>query len=66
MRCDRGDYVRAAVRLGQDRVALAVTKHKLGERSAPFFDTPMRVRDLEAAYLKMWEDRRESPPRQAS
>ena len=24
------------------------------------------VRDLEAAYLRMWEGRRESPPRQAN
>ena len=64
VRCDRADYVRAAVRLGQDRTLLALTKHRLGERTSPFFDTRMRVRDLEAAYLKMWERRRESPPRQ--
>ncbi len=57
VRHDRADYVQMAVRLGRDRALLAATKRKLAERAAPFFDTRMRVRDLEAAYLKMWSER---------
>ena len=53
---DRGEYVQAAIRLGGDRARLAALKDKLAQRAAPFFDTRMRVRDLEAAYLEMWND----------
>ena len=53
---DRGEYVAAAIELGNDRVQLSAMKSKLAQRAAPFFDTRMRVRDLEAAYLRMWND----------
>lgn len=52
---DRAEYVQAAVRLGNDRAQLAALKRKLAQRAAPFFDTRLRVRDLEAAYREMWE-----------
>jgi protein O-GlcNAc transferase len=65
VRRDRGDYVQTAVRLGNDRAWLAATKRKLAERMAPFFDTRMRVRDLEAAYIRMWNDYRGGEPRNA-
>jgi protein O-GlcNAc transferase len=56
VRRDRDDYVQTAIRFGNDRAQLSAMKSKLGERAAPFFDTRMRVRDLEAAYLRMWND----------
>jgi predicted O-linked N-acetylglucosamine transferase (SPINDLY family) len=55
VRRDRADYVQTAVRLGRDRTSLTAMKRKLAQRAAPFFDTRMRVRDLEAAYLQMWD-----------
>lgn len=57
VRHDRADYVRTAIKLGRDRALLATTKRKVAERKAPFFDTRMRVRELEAAYLQMWDDK---------
>ena len=53
---DRQDYVAAAIRLGNDRAQLGALKRKLADnqRTAPFFDTRQIVRDLEAAYLSMW------------
>src|SRR5258706_1649470 len=57
VRRDRADYVHMAILLGHDRTSLAAAKRKVAERRAPFFDTRMRVRDLEAAYLQMWEDK---------
>ncbi|MEO7726465.1 MAG: tetratricopeptide repeat protein [Burkholderiales bacterium] len=56
VRRDRSDYVHTAIRLGNDRAWLGATKRKLAERAAPFFDTRMRVRDLEAAYRQMWSE----------
>ena len=53
---DRGEYVQTAIRLGGDRAGIDALKSKLAQRAAPFFDTRMRVRDLEAAYLGMWND----------
>ena len=55
-RRDRSDYVQTAIRLGSDHAALAGFKRKLAKRAAPFFDTRMRVRDLEAAYAGMWDE----------
>ncbi len=56
VRRDRSDYVHTAMRLGNDRAWLGATRRKLAERAAPFFDTRMRVRDLEAAYRQMWSE----------
>ncbi len=53
---DRAEYIAVAVELGGDRAQLAALKSKLTQRAAPFFDTRMRVRDLEDAYLGMWND----------
>ncbi len=56
VRPDRSDYVQTALRLGRNRAELGALKRQLLARSVPFFDTQMRVRDLEAAYLGMWKD----------
>jgi predicted O-linked N-acetylglucosamine transferase (SPINDLY family) len=55
---DRAEYVKAAVQLGNDRAQLAALKQKLADnrRAAPFFDTRRLVRDLEAAYIEMWNE----------
>ncbi len=53
---DRSDFIQTALRLGKDRNELAALKRQLLARAAPFFDTQMRMRDLEAAYLGMWKD----------
>jgi predicted O-linked N-acetylglucosamine transferase (SPINDLY family) len=63
VRHDRADYVQTALQLGGDRARLSVLKRKLMARTAPFFDTHMRVRDLEAAYIRMWNDYRNGTPR---
>jgi protein O-GlcNAc transferase len=57
VRRDRADFVHKAILLGHDRASLAAAKRKVAERRAPFFDTLARVRDLEAVYLQMWEDK---------
>ena len=59
---DRGEYIHTAIRLGGDRAQLAALKVRLAQRTAPFFDTRMRVRDLEAAYSGMWNDYRSGKP----
>lgn len=41
-----------AARLGEVRQRLAAARH-----TAPLFDTPQFVRDLEAAYQRIWHDR---------
>ena len=58
VRRDLDDYVRMAVELGNDRAQLAALKRKLAANrgTAPFFDTRLIVRDLEAAYADMWND----------
>lgn len=62
---DRAAYVREAIRLGNDRLALAAFKCRLAARAVPFFDTPSRVRDLENAYIGMWDDYCAGLPRTA-
>jgi predicted O-linked N-acetylglucosamine transferase (SPINDLY family) len=52
---DRDAYVQRAIQLGNDRARLTAFKRTLTERTAPFFDTRARVRDLEAAYRRMWD-----------
>jgi predicted O-linked N-acetylglucosamine transferase (SPINDLY family) len=41
--------------MGRERAELAAGKRELAARTAPFFDTQGRVRDLEAAYRQMWD-----------
>ena len=57
---DRDEYVQTAIELGNERTQLAALKRKLADnrRTAPFFDTQLIVRDLEAAYADMWNDYR--------
>jgi protein O-GlcNAc transferase len=57
---DSDAFVRTAVALAVDRPSLAGLKDKLraNRRSAPLFDTPARVRHLEAAFDDMWQRRR--------
>jgi predicted O-linked N-acetylglucosamine transferase (SPINDLY family) len=55
VRHDRSDYIHKAVELGHDRAALASIKRSLGERRAAFFNTRKGVKELETAYLQMWE-----------
>lgn len=56
---DLAAYEETAVRLAQDRAALAGLRARVAEArtGSPLFDTPRRVRDLESAYLAMWETR---------
>lgn len=51
------DYERKAIFLGTRRDARAALKYKLKERlrTAPLFDTPLYTRNLETAYIAMWE-----------
>jgi protein O-GlcNAc transferase len=58
---DSDAFVRTAVALGGDRMALAGLKDKLhaNRQRAPLFDTLARVRDLEAAFDDMWQRRRQ-------
>jgi predicted O-linked N-acetylglucosamine transferase (SPINDLY family) len=60
VRHDRNDYVQTAIELGNDRARLSALKRNLVARTAPFFNTRARVRDLEAAYLQMWSEYRAS------
>jgi predicted O-linked N-acetylglucosamine transferase (SPINDLY family) len=58
VRSDRAHYVRTAIELARERNRLTAAKRRLAERSAPFFDTRARVRDLEDAYFEMWQQAR--------
>jgi protein O-GlcNAc transferase len=53
---DPDAFVRAATTLGNNRRALEDLKAKLNgnRRTAPLFDTSVRVRQLEAAFTEMW------------
>ncbi|HYR34159.1 MAG TPA: tetratricopeptide repeat protein [Burkholderiales bacterium] len=60
------DYEALALALARDPRRLAAVRDKLGRnlRSAPLFDSARFCRDLERAYLRMWElHRRGEPPR---
>ncbi len=54
---DLAEYERLAVTLARDRAALPRVRQKLADQrqSAPLFDTPRFVRNLERAYGAMWE-----------
>lgn len=64
---DEAAYVAAAVRLGRDRPALQRLRTRLqaGLSSAPLFDLPARVRELEAAWTFMAERARAGLPPQS-
>jgi predicted O-linked N-acetylglucosamine transferase (SPINDLY family) len=60
------DYEALALALARDPHKLATVRHKLENnlRSAPLFDSARFCRDLERAYLRMWElHQRGEPPR---
>ncbi|HTC84960.1 MAG TPA: hypothetical protein VK683_11425, partial [Rhizomicrobium sp.] len=48
------DYEKLAVRLATDKNAFAAVKTKL-TRNCPLFDTDLFRRNIERAYLRMWE-----------
>jgi protein O-GlcNAc transferase len=54
------EYHALALRLARDPRELNAVREKLlrNRGGAPLFDTPAFARNLEAAYLQMWEDRR--------
>jgi protein O-GlcNAc transferase len=51
------DYESTALALAREPQKLADLKEKLARnlRSAPLFDTARFTRDLEAAYVRMWD-----------
>ena len=53
---DLAAYEETAVRLAEDRVALAGLRARVAaaRTDSPLYDTPRRVRDLERAFLAMW------------
>jgi predicted O-linked N-acetylglucosamine transferase (SPINDLY family) len=60
-----GEYEATALRLARDPAALAGMRAKLKRNrdSCALFDTPRRCRDLESAYIRMWERwQRGEPP----
>jgi hypothetical protein len=52
------DYVARAIALGRDRAALAKARARLlaARDTAPLFDTPRLVRELERLFRGMWEE----------
>jgi predicted O-linked N-acetylglucosamine transferase (SPINDLY family) len=54
------DYENVALALAREPQKLAALKEKLARNlpSAPLFDTARLTRDLEAAYVRMWDRRR--------
>ena len=59
------EYEALALRLAREPAALAALKEKLARnRNAfPLFDTERYTRDIEAAYVGMWERYQQSQPR---
>ncbi len=55
--CSMADYEALALRLARDPARLAALREKLARsrNTAPLFDTPGFVRQLEAAYERMWK-----------
>lgn len=59
----REEYVTLAIRLAGDSLRLAAIRTRLLEqRASPLFDTARYVRNLERAYVAMWERRRHDLP----
>jgi predicted O-linked N-acetylglucosamine transferase (SPINDLY family) len=61
---EEADYVAAVLRLGRDRAALQQLRVRLAAKllTAPLFDLPARVRELEAAWTFMAERARAGLP----
>jgi predicted O-linked N-acetylglucosamine transferase (SPINDLY family) len=61
---DLGDYEAKAIALARDRTRLATLRQRLivARETAPLFDTDRFRRNLEAAYVAMWERRRQGLP----
>jgi protein O-GlcNAc transferase len=57
------DYEALALRLARDPALLSSWRTRLADnrRAQPLFDTGRFGRNLEAAYLQMWERRGEAP-----
>jgi predicted O-linked N-acetylglucosamine transferase (SPINDLY family) len=58
---DLGGYEQMALGLARDPAALAAAKAQLAAGKARLFDIDGYVRNLEAAYLKMWEQAGKAP-----
>ncbi len=52
---DPDSYVAHALQLAADPWRLAEYRRRLAARTGPLFDTAMRVRELEAAFLQAWQ-----------
>lgn len=52
---DRDAYVRMAVQLAADPTRLEAYRRTLAARTGPLFHTASRVRELEAAFLELWQ-----------
>ena len=61
---DLSTYEETAVRLAQDREALAGLRARVAaaRTGSPLYDTPRKVRDLERAFLAMWERHEKGEP----
>lgn len=61
---DLAAYEETAVRLAQDRAALAGLRARVAaaRTNSPLYDTPRMVRDLESAFLAMWARHEKSEP----
>jgi protein O-GlcNAc transferase len=52
---DRDAYVRMAVQIAADPARLDACRRTLAARTGPLFHTAARVRELEAAFLELWQ-----------
>lgn len=52
---DADTYVAQALRLAADPARLVAIRRRLSARAGPLFDTAARVRELEAAFLEIWQ-----------
>ncbi len=61
---DLATYEETAVRLAQDRTALAGLRARVAaaRTNSPLYDTPRRVRDLESAFLALWARHEKGEP----
>ncbi len=52
---DQDSYVALALQLASDPSRLAAYRRRLAARAGPLFDTATRVRELETAFLQVWQ-----------
>jgi predicted O-linked N-acetylglucosamine transferase (SPINDLY family) len=52
---DTDSYVAQALQLASDPSRLAAYRLRLAARAGPLFDTATRVRELETAFLQVWQ-----------